>query len=65
MINEKGTVRLKALLKFALDNLRYTSPQAAENNEYDFCIICLQPEWKHKKGCKAVAWEKAAKEALK
>lgn len=52
------------LLKFAKNNLRYVVPYCDSDVEFDFCVICGQPEWNHKSDCKGVSWEKRVKEIL-
>jgi hypothetical protein len=55
---------LLKLLRWAYSNLPLTVPKPdlfGEIMEYDFCVICHQPEWEHKDDCEGIAWKKAVK----
>lgn len=46
---------LETELRWAWDNLRHEIPPAVEESEYDFCVVCGMPDWKHAPNCAAIA----------
>jgi hypothetical protein len=54
---------LKELLSFAFRNMRFEIPYG-EDSEYDFCIICNNPDWNHKEDCEGIGWYNRVKEIL-
>ena len=56
---------LETELKWAWDNLRLVMPPAADDAEYDFCVECSMPEWKHKPNCNGLAHKDRAAAILK
>jgi hypothetical protein len=60
----KENEELRGLLEFAMDELRYEIPEPAEGSDYDYCCVCMRPDWNHKEDCEAVQWVKDAQSAL-
>lgn len=56
---------LEAELKWAWDNMRFTAPPAAEDSEYDLCLVCGCPEWKHDEKCTAKQHKETTARLLK
>ena len=60
--------KLQYLLRFALNNLRLNIPSwdiSGEECEYDFCVVCGNPEWNHKDDCNGIKWINETNQALK
>jgi hypothetical protein len=71
---EKDAARITALeaqnkklveaLKWAWDNMKFTEYEAAEDAEYEFCLICGKPKWKHDKDCEGLKRDQEAASLL-
>ena len=45
---------LRAALKWAWENLATTNQYPQEGAEFDYCVVCGAPEYKHKDNCELI-----------
>lgn len=57
---EAQNKKLVEALKWAWDNMKFTEYPAADDAEYEFCLICGQAEWKHEKDCEGLRRDQEA-----
>lgn len=58
----KDAKLLVDLLEFAYYNLRLEVSMG--ECEYDFCVVCGNPDWNHKEDCKGIVWQNDVEELL-
>jgi len=54
---------LEKELTWAWKNLKYTG-ELLSHAEFDYCVICMNPEYDHKEDCKALQHKEIAKKLV-